>query len=321
VSEEAAKQIDREDLALRVAEAPQLAQGLAPDAKFVGLVLPLPLPESSVDALDSAIAANPLSQPLLGSLAQELSWQSAMAELLALVRVEGIAAAAGPATAGASAAALELLLVSSTSELGIEAGLQPDPTPHGTALKPETPGFVDAAFGNVDASVLSLQDKDLFGLESRPSGTEFRAAGLPFEGSEGLDFDLFGGRGPGQSLISISKIDNPIVDPGTLVPTNGGVGGTSASISNSGSPSLENGILGYIALDKGAATMKLDLDAALKNVDDANSLTVRGDGDDQLVLVGDWVLVSEDPVKSVSVYAYADQPVSVVADNVEVVLA
>jgi hypothetical protein len=313
VSEEAAKQIEREDLALRVAEAPQLAQGLASDARMVGLVLPLPIPDSSVDVLDPTLSADPGS-----SLAQELSWQSAMAELLALVRLEGQAAAELP-TAGAGAAnALEMLLANSTPELGLESGEQPAPA-QSNGLRPVTPGFVETAFGNADDSALSLQDKDLFGLQSEATGPDYRSAGLGADAVRGLDIDLFGAE-EGATLTSISKANVPIVDPGTIVPIDGGAG-SAASISNSGTEPLENSAPGLVTLDKGAAVMELDLNAALKNADDANNLTIQGDGDDKLVLVGDWFLVSEDPVKSVSVYAYTDSPVSVVADNVEVVLA
>jgi hypothetical protein len=322
VSEEAAKQIDREDLALRVAEAPQLAQGLASDAKIIGLVLPLPLPESSADALDPVLGANPPNQSLLGSLAQELSWQSAMAELLALVRVEGMAAAgAAAAAAGSQASGLELLLAVSPSELGVEAGLHPESQLHRVTLKPAPPTFVDGSFGDVDASVLSLQDKDLFGLESNPAGADDRAAGLlPVDTGEDLDIDLFGAS-ISQGLTTLSRIDSSRADPGTNVPIDDDIS-TSASITNSGTEPLQQYASGLITLDKGSAkTVKLDLNAALKNAGEDNSLTVRGDGDDTLTLVGDWFLVSQDPVNSVSVYAYADSPVSVVADNVEVVLA
>ena len=324
MSEEAAKQIDREALALRVAEAPQLVQGLASDAKIIGLVLPIP--DQSVETLDPTLGTNPGNGPLLHSLSLELSWQSAMAELLTLVRLEGLAEADAPATMAGGANALELLLASSTAELAASDSDQPAPPEQANALRPTTPDFVDAAFGDLAPSVLSLQDRDLFGLESAPQHADDRADLLGVESGQSLDIDLFGGsQGTTTGLTSISKTNNPAAatTSGVLEPTgtDDGGGAAAAGISPGGTPGNAIFIPGFVKLGSGAMEVLIDQQIALENADAANNLSVFGDGDDIVELVGDWVLVSEDPVKSVSVYAYTDASVSVVAHNVEVVLA
>ncbi|HKY95364.1 MAG TPA: hypothetical protein VJL84_08660 [Kiloniellales bacterium] len=333
MSEEAARQIDRADLALRVAEAPQLAQGLASDPKIVGLVLPLLLPEP-VDAagpVGATAAASPAHEPFsLSAVAHELSWQSAMAELLAMVRLEGAAAVDSAAAKAASANVYELLLASATAEDSApvaatepQQAVEGQPEQHRSVAT--TPDFVDHAFGNIGVSVLSLQNKDLFGFELGKDAPSAQTADLDGAARQVIDYDLFGAEGA-QGISSLSKAGNPIVvgsvggepiDPGDGEDDPG-----TASIGNGASlPSGGNYLPGMVKLMQGQQNVTMDLDAVLARADASHSLLVRGDGDDKLNLVGDWFLVSEDPAKSVSVYAHNESSAMVTAEQVEVILA
>jgi hypothetical protein len=327
VSEEAARQIDREDMALRIAEAPQLAQGLATDAKIVGLVLPLLPPDvaNATDAMGPTLAASPAHESFgLAAVAHELSWQSAMAELLSLVRIEGAAAIDSAAAKAASANAIELLLASATSEdpAGAAAAAEPQrpaerQPEHDDGFRPSMPVFVDTAFGNLGVSVLSLQNKDLFGFDAIKEASPAQTADLDGAARPVIDYDLFGSEGA-QGLAGITKVNVPIVV--------GGIGGGDpvdgpGAASIGGIPDNGKTLAGLLKLDAGEQNITMDLKAVLGKADDTQSLVVRGDGDDHLKLVGDWVLVSENTEKSVSVYAHSDSGTTVTADHVEVVLA
>jgi len=307
VSDEAAKNIEREDSSLRVAEAPQLAQGLAADAAAVGFALPPLQPEVGAGEAFS-----------LATLAHELSWQSAMAELLSLVRLEGLAAVHAAAAQSAPLPALGLLLAPSSVD---QAARAVEPQAVERQAEPEgrtaAPGFVDSGFGNPGVSVLSLQNKDLFGAEDLTLAEPTLAADFDPVGRPVIDYDLFGSQ-DGGILTSVSKIDNPIVGTGALLPTGleqGGSGVIGAAAGNDGP------MPGFIKLAEGRNDVTLSLEGVLKSADESHSLLIRGDGDDNLKLVGDWVLVSEDPANSVSVYAHADSGATVTADHVEVILA
>ena len=329
MSEEAARQIDREDLALRVAEAPQLAQALAPDESVAGFVLPL-LPTAVADAVTSSLAAPAHEAFSLAAVAHELSWQSAMAELLSLVRLEGAVAIDSAAAKAASANAIELLLASATGDdPGIALVAHPQPQPAARApdqhdgLHGGPPDFTDSSFGNLGVSVLSLQNKDLFGFDGVKEQAAAQTADFLGDSRPVIDYDLFGADG-GQGIASAAPHD-PIVVGGvgsssvpidTEDPGNGG-----AIIGGAGDPDTGKVLAGLLKLDAGQQNITLDLKGVLDKADDSNSLVVRGDGDDRLKLVGDWMLVSETPEKSVAVYAHHDSGTTVTADHVEVVLA
>lgn len=314
-------------MALRVAEAPQLAQGLASDAKTVGLVLPL-LPPGAIDAADMAptLAAGPAHESFsLAAVANELSFQSAMAELLSMVRLEGAAAVDSAAMQAASANAAELLLASANGEDGASvsapqpqhASQEQPPQPEADGLRSATPVFVDAAFGNIGLTVLSLQNKDLFGFDGIKEAFPPQTAGLDSEPRAVIDYDLFGSDGANGSVAaSISKIGDPAgIGGGTTIPIDSGT----ASIG--GNPDNGKTLAGIMKLAVGEQSITLDLQGVLAKADDAHNLVVRGDGDDHLKLVGDWVLVSENAEENVSVYAHSDSGTTVTAEHVEVVLA
>jgi len=324
VSEEAARQIEREDLSLRVAEAPQLAQGLASESKVVGLVLPLLPAEVSAEALGATLgatlAAGANEAFSLSALAHELSWQTAMAELLAMVRLEGVAAVDAAAAQAASAHALELLLAASTEEAAPLLRSEP-PTNESTSEQANlrsAAAFVDTPFGDAGVSVLSLQNKDLFGFEVEKPAPPALAAEFDQGSRQGIDFDLFGTEG-GTAVISLSKND-PGAGSGGLTPLEHGSGSAGGAviggIAGNGDPPQ-----GVIKLAEGPNNVTMDLDAVLQNANGSDSLLVRGDGDDKLKLIGDWFLVSEDPTKSMAVYAHSDSNATVTADHIEVILA
>jgi hypothetical protein len=312
-------------MALRVAEAPQLAQGLAADAKIVGLVLPLLPPEAAnaTDAMGPTLAASPAHESFsLAAVAHELSWQTAMAELLSLVRLEGVAAVDSAAAQAATANAIEMLLASAIGEdpAGATAAAEPRPAErqpeHDDGFRPSTPAFVDAAFGDsIGVSVLSLQNKDLFGFDAIKEAPSAQAAGLDGGTRQVIDYDLFGLEGA-QVSAGLTKVNVPIVV--------GGVGGGGDPIDPAGiGGNPDNGkiLAGLLKLDAGQQNITMDLKAVLAKADDTQSLVVRGDGDDHLKLVGDWMLVSENTDKSVSVFAHSDTGTTVTADHVEVILA
>src|SRR5690606_37325559 len=123
----------------------------------------------------------------------------------------------------------------------------------------------------------------------------------------------------GTAVISVSKND-PGDAAGVTPLEQGGVGSGGGpaigGIVGNGDP-----VPGFIKLAEGPNNVTMDLKTVLQNADGSSSLLVRGDGDDKLKLVGDWFLVSEDPGKSVAVYAHNDSHATVTADHLEVILA